>query len=247
MKIGNSIAHIRKEQGMTQEEFASIFSVTRQTISNWEKEKSYPDLQTLVDMSNRFDISLDCMLKEDVDMVKKFDRERKWGNYIKCILLILAVIIAVFSVAWSIVWYHVRKEAETKFQDGVERFGFQDNLSTGDEEFYQYPYKLEYNGEVIFYLGDFMMSGWLDFRYLGSYNQILMCRMQRENDLLQIEWYGKDADMVTMYTYDKEGKHLLSEQAAKKLLRDDKQIKELDDKAQEMCGMLYIDYVWLLR
>ena len=43
MQLGQMIAKIRKEQGMTQETFAKKFDVTRQTVSNWENEKSYPD------------------------------------------------------------------------------------------------------------------------------------------------------------------------------------------------------------
>ncbi|MFR6240525.1 MAG: helix-turn-helix transcriptional regulator [Mediterraneibacter faecis] len=39
---------------LTQEEFGKLFHVTRQTVSNWENEKSYPDLQILVSMSNQF-------------------------------------------------------------------------------------------------------------------------------------------------------------------------------------------------
>lgn len=44
MRVGDEILRIRKEKGMTQEEFSSIFNVTRQTVSNWENKKSYPDL-----------------------------------------------------------------------------------------------------------------------------------------------------------------------------------------------------------
>ena len=47
------------------------FIVIRQTVSNWEKSKSYPDLQTLVQIEDEFDVSLDTLLKEDMVMVKK--------------------------------------------------------------------------------------------------------------------------------------------------------------------------------
>ena len=47
MNLGNQILNIRKEQQLTQEEFGRLFHVTRQTVSNWENEKSYPDLQVL--------------------------------------------------------------------------------------------------------------------------------------------------------------------------------------------------------
>ena len=73
MNIGTKIIEIRKQKNMTQEDFAKIFHVTRQTVSNWENEKSYPDLQTLVQISNEFNVSLDTMLKEDMNMVKKID------------------------------------------------------------------------------------------------------------------------------------------------------------------------------
>ena len=54
MNIGNQILNIRKDNQLTQEEFGKLFHVTRQTVSNWENGKSYPDLQILVSMSNQF-------------------------------------------------------------------------------------------------------------------------------------------------------------------------------------------------
>lgn len=80
MKIGYQITSIRKEQQLTQEEFGKLFHVTRQTVSNWENEKSYPDLQVLIDISNRFEISLDTLLKEDAKMVRTIDKERVLGT-----------------------------------------------------------------------------------------------------------------------------------------------------------------------
>ena len=62
MNIGNQIANIRKEKQLTQEEFGNLFYVTRQTVSNWENGKSYPDLQTLIDISNQFGVSLDVLV-----------------------------------------------------------------------------------------------------------------------------------------------------------------------------------------
>ena len=41
MNIGTQILKIRKEKGLTQEEFRKIFHVTRQTVSNWENEKRF--------------------------------------------------------------------------------------------------------------------------------------------------------------------------------------------------------------
>lgn len=80
MNIAKQIANIRKEQQLTQEEFGRLFYVTRQTVSNWENGKSYPDLKILVDISNRFEISLDILLKGDKKMVKTIDKERMLGT-----------------------------------------------------------------------------------------------------------------------------------------------------------------------
>lgn len=79
MNIGNQILNIRKENQLTQEEFGKLFHVTRQTVSNWENGKSYPELQILVSISNQFDISLDTLLKEDLKMVQSIDKERVMG------------------------------------------------------------------------------------------------------------------------------------------------------------------------
>ena len=80
MNVGNQVSNIRKENQLTQEEFGKLFYVTRQTVSNWENGKSYPDLQTLIDISNQFGISLDVLLKEDSKMVKTIDKERVLGK-----------------------------------------------------------------------------------------------------------------------------------------------------------------------
>lgn len=79
MDIGKQISNIRKENQLTQEEFGRLFHVTRQTVSNWENRKSFPDLQVLVEISNRFSVSLDTLLKGDSKMITEIDKERLMG------------------------------------------------------------------------------------------------------------------------------------------------------------------------
>ena len=88
MNVGSAIQNLRKEQGLTQEEFGSVLHVTRQAVSNWETGKTYPDLQILVDISQRFDISLDTLLKGDVKMIRTIDQERAAGAFKREIALI---------------------------------------------------------------------------------------------------------------------------------------------------------------
>ena len=88
MLLGNRIAEIRKEHNLTQEGLAEICCVTRQTISNWETGKSYPDLEALVLISETFNVSLDTMLKGDRKMVSKITQEQKQGRYGKIVMII---------------------------------------------------------------------------------------------------------------------------------------------------------------
>lgn len=83
MRLGKRICNIRKAHGLTQEEFANMFSVTRQAVSNWENDKAYPDLHTLVEISNQFNITLDVLLKEDEKMIESIDKERISGREIE--------------------------------------------------------------------------------------------------------------------------------------------------------------------
>ena len=93
MELGKRITEIRKENNMTQEELAEKFHVTRQTISNWENGKSYPDVETLVHISNEFNVSLDMLMKGDKDMVKKITREQRKGKKQKKRILITMLIV----------------------------------------------------------------------------------------------------------------------------------------------------------
>ena len=98
MQLGQAIAQIRKERGLTQEAFAKMYNVTRQTVSNWENEKSYPDLSTLVKISDEFNVSLDILLKGDFRMVKDIDKKiKKQPFYIGIIIGLVIIVVALFS------------------------------------------------------------------------------------------------------------------------------------------------------
>ena len=68
MNIGSKIKTARNEAGLTQETAAELLGVSRQSVSNWENEKSYPDIVSVIKMSDIYNVSLDRLLKEDSDM-----------------------------------------------------------------------------------------------------------------------------------------------------------------------------------
>ena len=93
MDIGKNIVKIRKDNNLTQDDLANKYFVTRQTISNWEIGKTYPDLETLVKISNDFNISLDILLKEDDKMVKDISKKQKRYKWIIIPLILYAILV----------------------------------------------------------------------------------------------------------------------------------------------------------
>lgn len=73
MEIGKKLKSVRIQKGFTQEAVAEKIQVSRQTISNWENEKSYPDIMNVVNLSNLYEISLDELLKGDKRMLEHLD------------------------------------------------------------------------------------------------------------------------------------------------------------------------------
>ena len=95
----------RKELDLTQQHVADHLNVTRQTVSSWEVGKSFPDISTLIKISDFYQLSLDYMLKGDVNLMKKIKKDtndlKKYQN-IKEILKIICyglLIIAFFYLA----------------------------------------------------------------------------------------------------------------------------------------------------
>lgn len=70
MEIGKKLKAARQGSGLTQEQVAERLYVSRQTISNWENEKSYPDIVSVVRLSDLYSISLDDLLKGDAKMLE---------------------------------------------------------------------------------------------------------------------------------------------------------------------------------
>lgn len=73
MEIGKKLKNARIEAGLTQEKAAEKIDVTRQTISNWENEKSYPDIISVIALSDLYSVSLDELLKGDQKMAEHLE------------------------------------------------------------------------------------------------------------------------------------------------------------------------------
>ncbi len=109
MELGKQIKMYRQEAHLSQEELANRVYVSRQTISNWENDKSYPDVNSLVLLSEIFQISLDKLIKGDIEVMKdviqkeEIEKMNRYGkNY--TIMLITTAVSAVPLFMWLGVW-----------------------------------------------------------------------------------------------------------------------------------------------
>jgi len=93
MNLSKQIKKYRDREGFSQEDLAEKIYVSRQTISNWENERSYPDIHNLLLLSVLFDVSLDDLVKGDVEMMKNNLQQVKFNKLgqVMAIFLILAV------------------------------------------------------------------------------------------------------------------------------------------------------------
>jgi len=100
MNLGAQIKKYRVECSLSQDELAEKLFVTRQSISNWENDKTYPDIKSLVLMSEVFSVSLDELVKGDMEIMKKEiseqDREQfKKEDRVLGVLMLLLMFLAV--------------------------------------------------------------------------------------------------------------------------------------------------------
>lgn len=136
MELGSQIKKYRTNMDLSQEELAEKVYVTRQTISNWENNKSYPDIHSLLLLSSLFHVSLDQLIKGDVKIMKEEINKVEIQNFsrdgaIFSLLLVLFIVsavplasflgyygLAISAVIWTVsMFYGIRLEKIKKKYD----------------------------------------------------------------------------------------------------------------------------------
>lgn len=97
MLIGDKLKEARLKKNMTQEEVAEKIFVSRQSISNWENNKTYPDIGNVIALSDLYEISLDELLKGSDNFMKHLEESTDLVKSNKKLigLIIIALIIVV--------------------------------------------------------------------------------------------------------------------------------------------------------
>lgn len=108
MEIGNKIFELRKNKQLSQEMLAEKVGVTRQTISKWELNETFPDIKQAKELSNALNVSLDELVSNDIGdlvMEKVSNTEKLTGLVLKvlkwigiCFLIMLVIDIISFII-----------------------------------------------------------------------------------------------------------------------------------------------------
>ena len=99
MSISEKLKQARTDKNLTQEEVAEKVGVSRQTVYNWEQGKSYPDIASVMIISDICGISLDSLLKGDTEMIKHLEEgsgKDKKAKYV--IVSIFALILGMLFI-----------------------------------------------------------------------------------------------------------------------------------------------------
>ncbi len=90
--LGNKIATLRKEKGLTQSSLAEKLNISAQAISKWETDQAAPDISLLAPLAKILDTSIDFLLNEDAEEPETiFVPEQNQRDYSKLILKIRVI------------------------------------------------------------------------------------------------------------------------------------------------------------
>lgn len=115
MELGKQIKKYRMDKQLSQEQLAERIFVSRQTISNWENDKNYPDIKSLLLMSEVFEVSLDNLVKGDLEEMKIQIKNEDIKEFKKldiiftvCLLLVMITPIPLLkylgTIAGALIW-----------------------------------------------------------------------------------------------------------------------------------------------
>ena len=101
MEIGNKIASLRRVNGISQDELAQQIYVSRQTISNWENNKTLPDLKSLLLLATCLNTTVTDLASPDMNHLKAHSIQHKiYWLYFSDLVCLIMVYLSLMSSRW---------------------------------------------------------------------------------------------------------------------------------------------------
>ena len=131
MELGKQLVHYRKKMNLSQEELAEKIYVTRQSISNWENDKTYPDIHSLLLLSHIFQVTLDTLVEGDLETMKmivqkkdleQVDKDTKWMLWGMVLTSISAYPLFYYLGWWGVPVFLLEWTITMRFALRIEKF-----------------------------------------------------------------------------------------------------------------------------
>ena len=100
--LSEKLYQLRKKSGLSQEQLAERLNVSRQAISKWESGSAFPESEKLIIISNYFDVSVDYLLKDEVEEDVKTANNEAGKNPKMSAGLIICIAGIVSMVLWGL-------------------------------------------------------------------------------------------------------------------------------------------------
>lgn len=166
MKFGDKLSHLRRKNGLSQEELGEKLNVTRQTISKWELGQSKPDTDKLMEISKLLNVDFNQLANDDIiiqddlvnnDVNSDDVHPRKW-------LLVVLVIVAIIIIIILLNKIVVDKKERDKNQnplgifDVFEKFGIDDIEKDSFNSTFEFKMGTKYGSLVSSLLDDIIIN-----------------------------------------------------------------------------------------
>lgn len=111
MNLGSQLKKFRESKSFSQEDVARKVGVTRQAVYKWESNKSYPDIDNLILLSDLYEVTIDELIKGSGDAREELDKKDKdeceddddevndFGFFIGIVLIFVGIFIGIEGVS----------------------------------------------------------------------------------------------------------------------------------------------------
>ncbi|AJI26274.1 helix-turn-helix transcriptional regulator (plasmid) [Bacillus cereus] len=110
MNLGSQLKRFRESKSFSQEDVARKVGVTRQAVYKWESNKSYPDIDNLILLSELYEVTIDELIKGSEDAREELDKKDKneceddddendFGFFIGIVLIFVGIFIGIEGIS----------------------------------------------------------------------------------------------------------------------------------------------------
>lgn len=189
MTIGKKIKDTRLKQNLTQEQLAKVLNVSRSTVSSWEVDRNYPDLNTLITISDLFEVSLDTFLRGDAGLAKDVSKKTKWYKIYRGIVWVMVILVIGYLS------YNQKRALDVKgYQGNLIEGGWYDGSTSKDNAVYILHEEARLN-KIINYLVTIDTVSPLEWPFKGSRLSVLASFHQHD---FSVEVLGQNDIILTL-------------------------------------------------